>query len=240
MRKSFLFFLLCISTSVSVYTQSRVHGKIVDTSARPIVNANVLLVNYKDSVLVKGTLTTEGGNYGFENIKAGKYLITATYTGVKPVYSEPFEINDKPDNIAIDTIQLDRSDIVLSAVTVIAKKPLYEQKIDRLVINVAAAITYAGISALDILDRSPGVRVNRINNSLSINGKSGVIILMNGKRHYMYMAALIQRLSSLPSGSVERIEIITTPPANFDAEGHAGIINIVLKSNDQYGTNGSY
>ena len=120
--------------------------------------------------------------------------------------------SDRPGDIDMGTIQLEKADIVLSAVTVTAKKPLYEQKIDRLVINVAAAITYAGISALDVLERSPGVLVNRMNNSLSVNGKDGVIIMINGKRNYMDIAGIIQMLASLPSGSIEKIEIITTPP----------------------------
>jgi outer membrane receptor protein involved in Fe transport len=231
---------LCVVTSISMYSQSRVYGKIADTTGKPIINANVLLVNSKDSVLVRGTLTTQGGTYSFENINAGKYLVTATHSGINPVYSHAFEIGDGPGNIDMGTIQLEKTDIVLSTITVTVKKPLYEQKIDRLVINVAAAITYAGISALDVLERSPGVLVNRVNNSLSVNGKDGVIIMINGKRNYMDIAGIIQMLASLPSGSVEKIEIITTPPANFDAEGNAGIINIVLKSNDQYGTNGSY
>src|SRR6185312_7048540 len=77
-------------------------------------------------------------------------------------------------------------------------------------------------------------------NMLSVNGKNGVIIMINGKRNYMDLASVVQMLAGMPSGNIERIEIITTPPANFDAEGDAGIINIVLKSNDNFGTNGSY
>jgi len=238
MRK--LYFILFIGISITSRSQVRVYGRIVDTTNKPVASANVLLLNAQDSVLVRGMLTNEGGGYNFENINAGKYLITATRTGNKPAYSHSFEINDKAGNINMGAIQLEQSDIVLTSVTVVAKKPLYEQKIDRLVINVAAAITYAGISALDVLQRSPGVIVNRVNNSLSINGKDGVIIMINGKRNYMDMAGLLQMLSSLPSGAVERIEVITTPPANFDAEGNAGVINIVLKSNEQFGTNGSY
>jgi outer membrane receptor protein involved in Fe transport len=240
MIKLLLLVSVCIGTSVSIYSQSRIYGKIVDTTGKPIANANVLLLNSKDSVLVRGTLTIEGGTYSFENINTGKYLVTATHSGINPVYSRAFEIGERSGNIDMGTMQLEKGDIVLSTVTVTVRKPLYEQKIDRLVINVAAAITYAGISALDVLERSPGVLVNRVINSLSVNGKDGVIIMINGKRNYMDIAGIIQMLASLPSGSVERIEIITTPPANFDAEGNAGIINIVLKSNDQYGTNGSY
>jgi outer membrane receptor protein involved in Fe transport len=108
------------------------------------------------------------------------------------------------------------------------------------VINVAAAITYTGISALDVLERSPSVQVNRVQNIISINSKEGVIVMINGKRNYMDMASVIEMLAGMPSGNVDRIEIITTPPANFDADGTAGVINIVLKSNAQYGTNGSY
>jgi len=235
----FLFFFICSPIS-HLSAQSNVHGKIVDTIGRPVANANVLLVNSKDSVLVKGGLTDQQGAYSFQNVKAGKYRITATRTGNKPAFGEPFDVTDKSENLDMATLQLEKADVILSTVTVTAKKPLYEQKIDRLVINVAAAITYAGISALDVLERSPGVMVSRMTHSISVNGKSGVIIMINGKRNYMDMAAVIEMLAGMPSGSVEKIEIITTPPANFDADGTAGIINIVLKSNDQFGTNGSY
>lgn len=233
----FIFFTAMLS---SVHGQSRIHGKIVDSTGKSIANANVLLLNSNDSVLVKGMLTNETGAYSFENINAGRYLVTATHTGVRPVYSQPFEIGDKLENMNIGTMQLEETSIVLADVTVSAKKPLYEQKIDRLVINVAASITSAGSTVLDVLERSPGIMVNRMNNSLSINGKGGVVVMINGKRNYMNISAVIQMLASMPSNNIERIEIITTPPANFDADGDAGIINIVLKSNNQFGTNGSY
>ena len=233
----FIFFTAMLS---SVHGQSRIYGKIVDSTGKSIAKANVLLLNSNDSVLVKGMLTNETGAYSFENINAGRYLVTATHTGVRPVYSQPFEIGDKPENMNMGTMQLEENSIVLADVTVTAKKPLYEQKIDRLVINVAASITSAGSTVLDVLERSPGIMVNRMNNSLSINGKGGVVVMINGKRNYMDMSAVIQMLASMPSNNIERIEIITTPPANFDAEGDAGIINIVLKANNQFGTNGSY
>ncbi|HET6768309.1 MAG TPA: outer membrane beta-barrel protein [Chitinophagaceae bacterium] len=220
--------------------QSRIHGKITDTTGKPIANANVLLLNSNDSVLVKGILTTVTGSYIFENINAGNYLVSATHTGIKPAYSRRFEMSNSNENIDMGIIMLEETSVTLADVTVVAKKPLYEQKIDRLVINVAASITAAGSTALDVLERSPGVIVNRFSNLLSINGKGGVIVMINGKRNYMNMSAVIQMLSGMPSSNIERIEIITTPPANFDADGNAGIINIVLKKNNQFGTNGSY
>ena len=236
------FFLLLIFPGInflSANAQSRIHGKIADTTLKAFPGANVLLLNAKDSVLVKGMLTTETGIFSFENIIAGSYFISATYTGAKPVFTQTFEIGVKND-IDIGIIRLEESSVVLADVTVVAKKPLYEQKIDRLVINVASSITSAGSTALDVLERSPGVIINRYNNSLSINGKGGVIVMINGKRNYMDIAAVVQMLAAMPSANIERIEIITTPPAKYDADGNAGIINIVLKSNNQYGTNGSY
>lgn len=205
-----------------------------------MVNANVLLLRSTDSVLVLGKLTDGSGIFRFENVGIGKYLISCTYSGDKPVYTPLIDVTATDKSINLGEIRLQEKVMQMKEVVVIAKKPLYEQKIDRLVINVASAITYTGLSALDILERSPGVIVNRIAGSMSINGKSGVIVMINGKRNYMDLATVMQMLSGQPSGNIERIEVITTPPANFDAEGSAGIINIVLKSNNKYGTNGSF
>jgi hypothetical protein len=122
----------------------------------------------------------------------------------------------------------------------VAKKPLFEQKTDRMVINVANNIVAAGTTALDVLERSPGILVDRQNNGISINGKDGVVVMINNKINRMPLSALIQMLATMSSDNIERIELITTPPANFDAEGNAGYINIILKQNSLYGTNGSF
>ena len=121
--------------------------------------------------------------------------------------------------------------LMLDAVEVKARKPLFEQRIDRLVVNVAESITSAGSTALEVLERSPGVIVNRQNNDISMAGKSGVIVMINNKISRLPMDALIQMLEGMPADNIEKIELITTPPANFDAEGNAGIINIILKKN---------
>jgi hypothetical protein len=239
-RKLFLLFVLFTCTIFSLQAQTKISGKVVDAHGKPIAHANVLLLLPKDSSLVKGRLSNEAGVYSFENIAKGKYLIASTYTGLKQVYTSLFDVAEKQKGIDVGTIHLDDTAVQLQTVIVTAKKPLYQQKIDRLVINVASSVTSAGSTALDVLERSPGIMVDRINNSLSINGKNGVIVMMNGKRSYMELSAVILMLAGIPSGNIERIEVITTPPANFDAEGNAGIINIVLKSNSQYGTNGSF
>ena len=128
----------------------------------------------------------------------------------------------------------------LESVTVNGKKPLYEQKPDRMVIHVQSSITSAGSSVLEILERSPGVDVDRQNNVITMNGKDGVVVMIDGKITHMTMAAVIQLLAGMNSGNIEKIELITAPPAGYDAEGNAGFINIVMKKNNADGTNGSY
>jgi hypothetical protein len=120
-----------------------------------------------------------------------------------------------------------------------SRRPLLEQKIDRLVVNVKNSITSAGSTALDVLERSPGVIVNRQANSIVMSGKEGVTVMINGKISYMPVAALVQMLEGMNAGNIDRIELITTPPANLDAQGNAGFINIVLLSNPNFGFNGS-
>ncbi|MEP6845760.1 MAG: outer membrane beta-barrel protein [Panacibacter sp.] len=235
-------FFICSIVSCTIFplnAQTKIRGTVFSTDGKPLEHASVLLLNAKDSSLVKGTLTDMNGSYNIENIAEGNYLMSSAYTGFDPLFTNAFIVKAGMEKFEMEHIKLQQVK-ELSSVTVVAKKPMYEQKIDRLVINVAAAITFTGITALDVMERSPGVVVNRVNNSLSINGKNGVIFMINGKRNYMDFAGILILLAGMPSGSVERIEIITTPPANFDAEGNAGIINIVLKSNGNYGTNGSY
>jgi hypothetical protein len=235
----FVLLFVCCSFFIA-NAQTNIHGYVTNKDGKPLPNSNVLLLNAKDSVLIKGRLTNQAGAYSFENIPAGTYLISFSYTGLDQIYTSIFTITNHQDNLAMGSVLLDENSQQLKAVVVSARKPLYEQKIDRLVINVASSITSAGSTALDVLERSPGIMVDRINNNLSINGKSGVIVMMNGKRSYMDISSLVLFLQGIPSGNIERIEVITTPPANFDAEGSAGIINIVLKSKNQFGTNGSY
>ena len=117
---------------------------------------------------------------------------------------------------------------------------MFEQKIDRMVINVKNSITSAGSTVLEVLEKSPGVVVDRYSGAVSLNGKDGVMIMMNGKLSYMPREAQLQMLNGVNASIVERIELITTPPAKYDAGGNAGYINIVLMANPDEGLNGSY
>jgi len=112
--------------------------------------------------------------------------------------------------------------------------------LDKLVINPSAMITAAGGSVLDVLERSPSVRVDRQNGSISLGGRGGVMVMLNGKLSRLPIEAVVQMLSGMNAGNVEVIELIANPSARYDAEGNAGLINIVLKRKQGEGTNGSF
>jgi outer membrane receptor protein involved in Fe transport len=222
------------------YAQTTIKGSVINADNQPMGDASILLLNIKDSSLVKGTTTAKNGQYILAQIKAGSYLVASSYVNYKQVYSKPFQVTGDEDDINLAALQLAEKESQLEGVKVSAKKPLFEQKIDRMVINVAASITSAGSTALEVLERSPGIMVDQQNNSISMNGKNGVVVMINGRISHMPLSAIMQMLSGMSASNIEKIELITTPPANYDAEGNAGYINIVLKTNTQYGTNGSY
>lgn len=234
---SALFLTTLLLISVFCQAQNVVSGSVSDGSGQPLSGASVLLLQAKDSTLVKGSVTTKTGHYLFEQIPGGNYLLAASYVGYKDVYSKIFQLTGS--GFTAPLIKIAEKEAALQNVTVSAKKPLFEQKIDRMVINVASSITNTGSTALEVLMRSPGIIVNQQNNTISMNGKEGVVVMLNGKLSRMPIDALVQMLAGMSSANIEKMELITTPPANFDAEGNAGFINIVLKKNMQYGTNGS-
>lgn len=236
---SFILAALFLLTGLNALAQPGIHGIVVDENGKPLANANVLLLNAKDSGLIKGMVTSEKGAFSFANNTAEKLIVTSTFTGYKQVYTAPFTRQGNAD-VDLGNITLSPTDKQLSTVTVVTKKPFIEQKIDRMVINVKNSITSTGSTALEILERSPGVFVDRQNNNISLSGKSGVVVMINGKINRMPMDALVQMLAGMNASNIEKIELITTPPANFDAEGNAGFINIVLVNNPTQGTNGSY
>ncbi|HEY1202651.1 MAG TPA: carboxypeptidase-like regulatory domain-containing protein, partial [Niastella sp.] len=230
--------LFCCLLSYVGVAQIKVKGRVLNTNGEPLANASVMLLRSGDSSLIKGMMTTQEGRFSFDKVASGSYLVTSTFIGYKQVSSNIFVTNN--EHIELPPLRLSQKEEKLSNVTIAARKPLIEQTIDRLVINVAGNITSSGSTALDILERSPGVIVDRQNNSIAINGKDGVVVMMNGRINRIPISSLVPMLEGMSADKIEKIELITTPPASLDAEGNAGYINIVIKRNTQYGTNGSY
>ncbi|HEX7904327.1 MAG TPA: outer membrane beta-barrel family protein [Chitinophagaceae bacterium] len=230
--------LFTVFATTVLFAQSRVYGTVKDVNHKAIIGANVLLLRSSDSILVKGIITDAAGNFNFEKIDAGRYIVSSSFADFKPYYSQVINVANEDLNTGV--INLNNNDKELSVVTLVSRKPLFEQKIDRMVINVKNSITSAGGTALEVLEKSPGVIVNKQSNSIGLNGKEGVVIMINGKISRIPADAVLQMLSGMNASNIDRIELITTPPANFDAEGNAGFINIVLVNNPNKGFNGSY
>jgi hypothetical protein len=230
--------LIAFLYTASLKGQSALSGTVLDFTQKPLPGATVLLLSATDSTLVQGRLSDNEGGYRLENIAAGTYLLRVTMIGLEEHFSAPFFMENADKTLTSITLQEKNTD--MAEVQIVAKKPLFEQKIDRLAINVAGSGINAGGNALQVLQRSPGVLVNKQSNTISMSGKSGVIIMINGKISRMPPDAVLQMLEGTSADNIERIELIHTPPASFDAEGSAGIINIVLKQSADAGLNGNY
>ncbi len=235
-NKSIQLLFLIFSGSLNAQSTYTITGLIQGNDGGPMAYSNVLLLKANDSTLVKGTLAQEDGTFELDNVSTGSYIVQGSMIGYKSTNSKPFDLDH---DYQVETIILSGFE-ALDEVVIVAKKQLFEQKIDRMVINVESSIVSSGSSALEILERSPGVLVNRQSNAISLAGKDGVVIMINGKTSYVPVSSVVQILEGMSADNIETIELITTPPANFDAEGNAGFINIVLKKRADLGLNGSY
>ena len=241
MRKFLTLFIAIITLSFSSQAQKgagRVSGQVIDGNTKTIEAATITLLRAKDSSVAKLSAANKDGNFVFENVADGKYLVSITAVGHTKGFSETFEITPSNANVTLKTIELVPVAKNLTGVTVAAKKPLIEQKIDRTIVNVEASITNVGTSALEVLEKSPGVSVDKDGN-ISLKGKQGVQVYIDGRPSYLSGADLAIYLRNLSSNQLDQIEIMTNPPAKYDAAGNAGIINIKTKKTKQFGYSGS-
>src|SRR4051812_40517818 len=163
MKKIFSFLVLTCSV-LTIYAQTskgRITGTVVDGSQKTIESATIALLRAKDSANVKFTVADKTGTYSFEAIPAGKYLVAISAVGHQKGFSETFDVSEASSNIQVKTIELVPQAKSMGNVTVTAKKPLIEQKIDRTIVNVEASITNVGNSALEVLEKSPGIMVDK-------------------------------------------------------------------------------
>ena len=192
----------------------------------------------KDSAIVKTGFADAAGNFSLENVKTGSYILMATAVGYEKTFSIPIEIKETNQQQVVQAIFLKHVDKSLALVTVVAKKPFIERKLDRTIINVESSITSAGSTAMEVLEKSPGVAVDK-DGKISLKGKQGVIVLIDGKQTYMGAQDLANYLQSMPASNLEQIELLPNPSAKYDASGNSGVINIKTKRNKQKGFNGS-
>jgi iron complex outermembrane receptor protein len=217
--------------------KSTVTGLLQNEQGKPVDYATVTLLRAADSSVVKGTLTNDAGAYTFDRIVSGKYIVKATSMGFQKTSSAAFDVTGT-ERVVAPLIKMLSASRNLQTVTITSAKPLIERKLDRTVMNIENSVLAAGNSALEILERAPGVTIDKDDN-ISLKGKQGVTVMINDKLTYMSAQQLTTMLRSTDGSTIQSIEIITNPSAKYDASGNSGIINIKLKKNKQTGTNGS-
>ncbi len=237
--KCALAFLILVNLSFSVKSQdktAKIDGIVGDEAKKPLFAATLTLLDARDSSTVKQTVSDKQGHFQFDQIREGRYLVRASSVGHSTVNSPVFDL--KLPSLTLNGLFLHTVSGELAAVSVIATRPFFEHLADKMVINVDASPVNAGSTAMDVLERSPGVTVDKDDN-ISLKGKQGVKIMIDNRPTYMSSAQLASYLKSLPASTIDQIELMTNPSAKYDAAGNAGIINIKTKKSKAYGFNGS-
>ena len=228
---------LAITTQSFAQTKATVTGNVKDNGGRGLASASVSLLQAKDSSLVKADVTDANGQFEIVSSQSGKFLLSYSSVGFEKKFSEPFTL-EAGQNYQLATVTLQVAVKKLQDVTVTSRKPMIEIKADKTIFNVENSINATGSNALELLQKSPGIQVDN-NDNISMKGKTGVKIYVDGKMTQLDTKDLAAYLKSINSNDVEAIEMISNPSAKYDASGNAGIINIRLKKNKKFGTNGS-
>ena len=225
--------LAVIYLQTGLIAQNKISGTISNAQKEGIYFATIALYQQTDSTLVSGTSTDDQGNFQLKNIKNGAYYLEASMLGYQT--SKIANLNFPQDNGRSLNLTLSEDATVMETVEVTAKVPLLEQKADRLVVNVADNLTSLNGNLLDVMKKVPGMLV--VGDQLRMAGQANITILINGKTtRYMDINSL---LKDMPGDNIQKVEVIHQPGAEFDAEGTGAVINIILKKNSLFGTNGS-
>jgi len=236
-----LLFPLFLLLSLNLFAQNApnsMEGVVMTEDGAPVDGAVVSVLYAGDSSVFKVLITESTGDFAVNNLKPGGYLLYITNMGYQNYWSSAFQI-DSSTMLKLPALQLKIADRQLENVTIQAKKNLVERKIDRTVVNVNSFIGNAGNNVLEVLQKSPGVSVDA-NDNIQLKGRAGVVVFIDDKPTYLSAEDLANYLRSLPSSSVDVIELMTNPPAKYDAAGNAGVINIRLKKTKAQGFNGGF
>ncbi|RYY55721.1 MAG: TonB-dependent receptor [Chitinophagaceae bacterium] len=234
MRTLLLFCLFALPFFSPAQDSLSVRGRVGDDTTA-LAGASVSLLKAMDSSLVKLALSAQDGTFEFSGLPAGEYRVSVSSVGYLPFLSEKFGLSSL---VQLPAITLQRGAGALGAVTVTAKRPMVEARLDKMIVNVDASPSNAGATALELLEKSPGISVDKDGN-ISLKGKQGVIVLMDGKQTYLSGQDLANLLRSMPASQLDQVEIMTQPSARFDAAGNSGVINLKTKKTKTNGFNGT-
>lgn len=231
MPRFFICLLLGIFSTWNLQAQT-ISGTIKNTKGLPVSDATLSLLQAKDSSLIKLQVSKKDGTFLFSLTDSSQYRLNVTSVGFKSYYS-PLLQPGSHVGVVLEEVSTE-----LKGVVVTSKRPMIQVKGDRMIVNVEGTIHSTGNHVLELLRKSPSVTVNG-EDRISMNGKNGVQVFIDGKPTPLSGDELSTYLKSIPSSDVEALELITHPSARYEAAGNAGIINIRLKKNKTFGTNGS-
>lgn len=222
-----------------LFSQTTITGKVLDQdSGEPLAFGTISLLAATDSSLISGGVTLDDGRFSID-ASPGAYVLKAGYVGYVPRISEAFTISAGQETLDLGTLRLSANAEVLEEVVVTTERSQMELSLDKRVFNVGKDMSSTGNSAIEVLDNVPSVAVD-VEGNISLRGNNSVRILVNGRPSALVGVGDTDGLRSLPADLIERIEVITNPSSRYDAEGTAGIINIVLKKDRRRGLNGSF
>ncbi len=231
--KLVLCLVVLLSTAGVAAQKASIIVKVSDEKQLPIEGAVVELL--EQGKKIRAVISKKNGEALFDQTAAGTYEISASFTGFESQLSRQVKLSGS--DVYID-LTLKSSVSELAQVTVQSSKPFIQREQGKLVVNPEASPTNNGTTVVELLEKSPGVMIDR-NNGISLRNKSGVLVLIDDKPTYLQGADLISLLSSMNTSQVEKIELITSPSAKYDAAGNSGIINIKTKKIKQIGFNGT-
>ena len=233
-----IFFLICFLGVFVIQAQdtASIRLLVLTTGQQPVPFSTIALHRLPDSLLVKVQMADAGGQVVFEKVKTGAYFCRVSHTGYAAFTLPAFSLSASATTLP--PVVLTPSGTEMASVTVTARKPMVELKPGKTVVNVEAGITFAGTTVMEALEKMPGITVDKDGN-ISLKGRSGVLVLLDGKQTYLDAAQLATLLNGMTASQLEQVEIMDQPSAAFDAAGNAGVINIKLKKARQRGLNGS-
>ncbi|AHF15395.1 outer membrane beta-barrel family protein [Niabella soli] len=234
-----LIFIFSFFPLTGLFAQFKIAGKVVDSSDHkgvPYVTIVLKAINRepKDSLIIDQVRTDENGWYGF-SVSEGDYRLLIEYFG-RGILDTSVQVQAEDIILGTTLVNLSRT---LQAVTVNARKPLIERKLDRTIFNVGQSIASQGMNMLEMLKNVPLVQVSPDESSINLQGKGGVRVMINERPVYLSGNELANYLKSFRSEDVEKVEVITMPPSKYEAEGNSGLLNIVLKKNQALGWSGN-
>ncbi len=232
-----ILFLVCTLFSMSIFAQNfEIKGTLDKKNISKDNSLSVSLMDFSTKKLLKLAVSNPDGSFVFRNVSSGNYFITVTGININDYTSQQIVVATA--NVDLPAIEVEKKTNQLTEVKVVAKKPMIEVLADKTVFNVQNTISAAGLTGFELLRKAPGVIVDN-NDNLIVEGKTGVQIYIDGKPSILSGTDLTNYLKTIQSSDIEAIEIITQPSSKYEAAGNAGIVNIKLKKDKRFGTNGT-